>query len=183
MPKEADVPLTHMVSVARLPQRGMAVTLNASDAERAALARDHHLVEVKSFAATMLVSKWRRDGVKITGSVIADIVQTCSITLEPIDAHLKNEIDAVFVPEQSKLARIDTDANGEIVLDAEGPDMPETFTGDQLDIGRVAEEFFGLGIDLYPRKAGAELPPVMDADQEPAKVSPFAKLATLKQKQ
>ncbi|MGB8816586.1 MAG: DUF177 domain-containing protein [Rhizobiaceae bacterium] len=183
MSKENAAALTHMVAVSRLPQRGMQVTLVADAKQCAALARGHDLVEVKSFAAKLLVSKWRRDGVKVTGSLVADIVQTCSITLEPIDAHVENEIDAIFVPEHSKLARIDADANGEIVLDAQGPDMPETFSGDQLDIGQIAEEFFELGIDPYPRKTGAELPPVKDADKEPAKVSPFAKLAALKQKQ
>ena len=175
--------LSHKISVNRLPQRGMPVRLEPNETERAELARDHGLVAVNSFSAELTVAKWRSDGVKVTGKLSADIVQTCSITLEPIDAHVENDIDAVFVPEHSKLARMETDANGEILLDAEGPDGPETFAGDQLDVGQVTEEFFELGIDPYPKKPGAELPPVADADREPAKVSPFAKLASLKQKQ
>lgn len=180
---ESRSAISHAVSVTRMPQRGMPVRLEANDKERAALARDHGLVEVKSFVADLTVAKWRGDGVKLTGTVHADIVQTCSVTLEPMDAHVENDVDAVFVPEHSKLARMETDANGEILLDAEGPDGPETFAGDQLDVGQVAEEFFELGIDPYPKKPGAELPPVSEADLEPAKVSPFAKLASLKQKQ
>jgi uncharacterized metal-binding protein YceD (DUF177 family) len=172
-----------MVSVNRLPQRGMPVHLEASDKERLELAKDHGLVEVKSFVADLAVAKWRGDGVKVTGRVSADIVQTCSVTLELLDAQVDNDIEAVFVPEHSKLARFETDSNGEIHLDADGPDMPETFAGDQLDVGQLAEEFFELGIDPYPRKAGAELLPVEDTDHEPAKVSPFAKLSALKQKQ
>ncbi len=183
MHKDPGLPISHPVSVARLPQRGMPVKLVATDAEMAALAKDHDLVAVKSFSADLLVAKWRGDGVKVTGTVTANIVQTCSITLEPLEAHVENEVDAVFVPEHSKLARVKADANGEIVLDANGPDAPETFAGDHLDVGLVAEEFFELGIDPYPRKEGAELPPVSDADKEPEKVSPFAKLAVLKQKQ
>jgi uncharacterized metal-binding protein YceD (DUF177 family) len=182
-PEHKVTALSYKVSVNRLPQRGMPVRLEANERERAELARDHGLVEVKSFAADLMVAKWRNDGVKVTGTLSADIVQTCSITLEPMDAHVENDIDAVFVPEHSKLARMETDVNGEILLDAEGPDGPETFAGDQLDVGQVAEEFFELGIDPYPKKPGAELPPVSEADLEPAKVSPFAKLAALKQKQ
>lgn len=174
--------LSHKVSVNRLPQRGMPVRVEANDREKQALARDHGLVEVKSFVAELLVAKWRADGVKVTGSVLADIVQTCSITLEPLDARVESEVDAVFVPEHSKLARVQVDESGEIVLDSEGPDAPETFSGDQIDIGQVAEEFFELGIDPYPRKPGAELPPLAAADREPAKISPFAKLTELKQK-
>jgi uncharacterized metal-binding protein YceD (DUF177 family) len=183
MEKDPHLPISHPVGVARLPQRGMPVKLVANIQECAALARDHHLVEVKSFTADLLVAKWRRDGVKVTGTVTAEIVQTCSITLEPLDARVESEVDAVFVPVQSKLARIQADANGEIILDADGPDAPETFSGDVLDVGLVAEEFFELGIDPYPRKPGAELLPIAEVELEPAKVSPFAKLASLKQKQ
>ncbi len=151
----------------------MPVRFEANEREKAALAKDHGLVEVKSFVADLLVAKWRADGVKVTGSILADIVQTCSITLEPLDARVENEVDAVFVPEHSRLARVQTDDSGEMLLDAEGPDAPETFSGDQLDIGQIAEEFFELGIDPYPRKPGAELPPLAAADGEPAKISPL----------
>ncbi len=183
MHKNTTLPICHPVSIARLPQRGMPVKLVATHAECAALACEFDVIEVKAFTADLLVAKWRGDGVKVSGAVMADIVQTCSITLEPLDARVENEVDAVYVPEHSKLARVNTDADGEIVLDPEGPDAPETFSGDQLDVGQVAAEFFGLGIDPYPRKPGAVLPPVLEIDKEPAKVSPFAKLAAIKQKQ
>jgi hypothetical protein len=44
-----------------------------------------------------------------------------------------------------------------MVLDAEGPDAPETFSGDSIDVGALAEEFFALAVDPYPRKAGVSL--------------------------
>ena len=183
MHKVSTLPISHPVSVARLPQRGMPLNLVATIEERAALAREFGLIEVKEFSADLTVAKWRGDGVKVTGTVSADIVQACSLTLEPLDARVENEVDAVYVPEHSRLARVNADANGEIVLDPEGPDAPETFVGDHIDMGQVAAEFFGLAIEPYPRKPGAELPPVQDIDKEPAKVSPFAKLADIKQKQ
>ena len=183
MHKDPNLPISHPVSVARLPQRGMPVKLFATDREREALARDHDLVAVNEFSADLIVSKWRGDGVKVTGKVNAQIVQTCSITLEMLEAVVENQVDAVFVPEHSKLARVQVDANSELVLDADGPDAPETFSGDHLDVGLVAEEFFELGINPYPRKEGAELPAGVSAGEEPAEVSPFAKLSVLKQKQ
>lgn len=184
MHKAENPPLSHRVSVTRLPQKGMAVKLVATDAERLGLAREHGLVSVESFEADLLVAKWRSDGVKITGRVRASITQSCSITLEPIAEAVLEEVDAVFVPENSRLARPKFDADGEMVLDAEGPDAPETFSGDTIDVGALAEEFFELGIDPYPRKEGAELPAHLSTNpDEPAKVSAFAKLAELKQKQ
>ena len=64
-----------------------------------------------------------------------------------------------------------SDGGGEILLDAEGPDSPETFSGDTIDVGALAEEFFGLAIDPYPRKQGVSLEAAGDA--EPAE-SEFA---------
>jgi hypothetical protein len=60
------------------------------------------------------------------------------------------------LPHDLKLGRLGFDGGGEIVLDAEGDDSPETFEGDSIDVGALAEEF-SLGIDPYPRKDGAML--------------------------
>jgi uncharacterized metal-binding protein YceD (DUF177 family) len=184
MPKNTTSPISHLVSVARLPQKGMPVRLTATDVECAALAREHDLQAVESFNADITVAKWRRDGVRVSGKVLSDIIQTCSITLEPLSARIESEIDALFVPENSKLARPKIDENGEMILDADGPDAPETFVGDQLDVGTIVEEFFGLAIDPYPRKEGVEFQLSAEPEEiSPQKVSPFAKLAELKQKQ
>lgn len=184
MQKNQQLAISHLVSVIHLPQRGMPVKLIANEDERASLAKAHGLQAVKSFEAQLKVSKWRSEGVKITGTIKSDIVQTCSVTLEPLNAQVDEIVEAVFVPENSRLARPKLDADGEMILDAEGPDAPETFSGDSLDVGAIAEEFFELGIDPYPRKADAALPALTDDDNdEPARVSPFAKLAILKQKQ
>lgn len=182
MHQQSQLPISHLVSVVRLPQRGMPVRLVASDKELRALANAHGLIAVKSFIADLLVAKWRADGVKITGTVTAEIVQACSVTLEPLDAEVTSEIEATFVPEHSKLARYNTIADGEIILDAEGPDAPETFSGDFIDVGQLSEEFFELGIDPYPRKPGAALEFTNEAEVDDGKVSPFAKLAELRQK-
>jgi hypothetical protein len=71
------------------------------------------------------------------------------------------------VPEGSKLAIPVRSIEGEILLDAEGEDSPETFSGDFVDVGHLAEEFFAMGIDPYPRKPGAEVKSVEDDDDAP----------------
>jgi hypothetical protein len=169
--------IPHMVSVARLPQNGMPLTLKANEKELRTLAKEHDLVRVQSFTAELLIKKWRKDGVRITGSVTAEITQNCVITLEPLIARVENEIDAVFVQEGSKLSRPPLSADGEIIIDYEGADAPETFSGDTIDAGALAEEFFGLAIDPYPRKPGASLEETAgDSDAGPANPSPFAGL-------
>ena len=169
--------IAHMVSVARLPQNGMPLKLTANESERRALAKAHELVSVQSFSAELLIKQWRKDGVKITGAVAAAITQNCVITLEPLTSRIENEIDAVFVQEGSKLARPPMSSDGEIIIDYDGADLPETFVGDSIDVGALAEEFFGLAIDPYPRKPGAVLTEALeDAELGTQKPSPFASL-------
>jgi hypothetical protein len=114
-------------------------------------------LSVESWRAELLVAPWKRNGVKVSGRVEADITQECVVTLEPLPAHVSEEVSAIYFPEGSKLGRFGFQPEGEVHLDPEGPDSPETFSGDTIDVGALAEQFFGLGIDPYPRKEGVSL--------------------------
>jgi hypothetical protein len=157
--KDAELrsPVSFVANVARLPQKGLPVAVEADQRQREALAAEHELLSVESYRAELLVAPWKRNGVKVTGRVEADITQACIVTLEPVTAHIDEPVEALFLPEQSKLGREGFDGGGEIILDADGPDSPETFSGDTIDVGALAEQFFGLAIDPYPRKPGASL--------------------------
>lgn len=174
MAQMAKSPITYPIDVRRLPQKGFPVVVEPDAKARAELARVHGLVSVERFRAELLFTSWKR-GISVTGSVRATIVQQCVVTLEPIEAEIDEEVDLVFVPEGSALAR-DTIEEGELVLSADGPDLPETFDGVSIDAGAVAEEAFALAIDPYPRKPGAELPSTRPDDREG---SPFATLRGL----
>lgn len=174
-------PVSFPVHVARLPKKGMPVVIEADEKQRETLADAHGLNSVAFFRAELLVKEWKGDGVKVTGTVEAQIEQACVVTLEPLQATVLEEVDAVFVPEDSRLAVGAWAVEGEIHLSAEGPDAPETFVGDEIDVGALAEEFFGLGIDPYPRKTGAVVEEAAEqggTEQE----SPFAKLRALRPK-
>ncbi|RVC59121.1 DUF177 domain-containing protein, partial [Mesorhizobium sp. M4B.F.Ca.ET.088.02.2.1] len=151
---------------ARLPQKGLPVTIEADERQRAALAVEHELLSVERYRAELLVAPWKRNGVKVSGRVEADITQACIVTLDPVEAHIDEPVEALFLPEQSKLGRQGFEGGGEIVLDADGPDSPETFSGDTIDVGALAEQFFGLAIDPYPRKAGVSLEVSGDGEAE-----------------
>ncbi|TIT32862.1 MAG: DUF177 domain-containing protein [Mesorhizobium sp.] len=157
--KHADMqsPVSFFANVARLPQKGLPVVIEADPAQRAALAEAHGLLSVEAYRAELLVASWKRNGVKVSGRVEADITQACIVTLDPVQAHIDEPVEALLLPEDSKLGRQGYDGGGEILLDADGPDSPETFSGDTIDVGALAEQFFGLAIDPYPRKPGASL--------------------------
>jgi len=175
-------PVSFEVHVSRMPQKGLPVVIEADEKQRAALAHEHGLEAVERFHAELLVTAWKRHGVKVEGRVEADIVQTCVVTLDPIQNHISEKVSGLFLPEDSKLGRLGFETGGEMLLDAEGPDSPELFSGDTIDVGALAEEFFGLGIDPYPRKSGASLQESPDEKDEPEEGELRRKLRALIEK-
>jgi hypothetical protein len=176
----AKSPIAFEVNVARLPKKGMPVTIDADEEQRESLAAVHDLVTVESFRAEMLVNPWKGDGARVAGRVTARIVQSCVVTLEPVEDEIDESFSALFLPEASKLV-LPIGENGEIVLDPQGEDAPEQFTGDSIDVGQLAEEYFALGIDPYPRKPGVTLPRD-DADEEENRGPLAEKLQALRNK-
>jgi hypothetical protein len=168
--RQETSPVSFKANVARLPTKGMPVVIVADEKQRQSLAAIHHLVSVERYRAELLVTSWKRNGIKVDGFVEADITQECVVTLDPITASMREKVEGLFLPEDSKLGRQGFNNAGEIVLDAEGPDSPETFSGDTIDVGALAEEFFGLGIDPYPRKPGAVVENAGDAESAPESV-------------
>lgn len=160
-------PVSFPVNVSRLSRGGLPVWLEADEEQRAALAAEHGLLGVDHFRFDLLLAPWKGDGVRVTGQVKATISQACIITLEPVISEIDESIDTVFVPEGSKLAVPGWIERGEMVLDAEGPDAPETFSGDFIDAGALAEEFFSLAIDPYPRKQGVSLEAASGTGKQP----------------
>lgn len=176
-------PVSFEVHVARMPQKGLPVVIEANEKQRAALAEAHSLESVTRFRAELLVTGWKRNGVKVAGEVVADIVQACVATLEPIENHIAEEVSGLFLPEDSKLGRLGFETAGEVMISAEGPDSPELFSGDTIDVGALAEEFFGLAIDPYPRKKGAMVKQQPEEiEEEPAEGQLQRKLRSLIEK-
>lgn len=181
MNQTAASPISFPVDVARLPGKGMTVKIDADADQRAALAGIHGLAEIGRLSAELLVAPWKKDGVRVEGRLSARVVQSCVVTLEPVEEAMDEEISAVFLPEGSKLAVPKRSTEGEMILDAEGEDAPETFSGGTVDVGQLVEEFFALALNPYPRRAGASLEGAEGKDAG-ARGPLFEQLAALKKK-
>lgn len=174
-------PISHVISVATLPSSGRTEHVVPDTDGRAALARAHDLEAVDSFRAELDVRRWHRDGVRVTGAIDADVVQRCVVTLEPVPAQVRAPVDAVFVPGDSKLSRRAPAGEAhDLLVDPDGPDAPETFDPPDLDLGAIAEEFFALALDPYPRAAGVEPVAIVSEDDGDGTASPFAALGKLR---
>lgn len=183
--RDTTNPISHPVNVLTLPTRGLDIELKPDAEALAALARVNGLVRIEDFAATIALKRWHKDGIRATGNIQASLVQSCGVTLVDVSQHLDTEIEAVFLPDTSKLARRIQDGQAEeILIDPEGDDAPDLFELPWLDVGDIVQEFFALAIDPFPRAPDAPaLAPVdNDAADDDAKPNPFATLASLKDK-
>ena len=168
---------TYLVKVGHISANPVQVHVEADERECAWLAQLWKVLGVKQLVADLQIARWKKDGVRIRGRVTGDIVQACVVTLEPVASEIDQEIDQIFVPEGSKLARIVTDEAGEMVLDPDGPDLPETFSGDTIDAGALVAELAALAIDPYPRKPGVDFAGHQEGSvEDDRKPSPFAVL-------
>lgn len=172
-----ETPFSYPVKVGHISANPVDVHVEADDRELAGLATLWDVLSVEKLEADMKISRWKRDGVRIKGNVKAKVVQACVVTLEPVESKIDENFEHIFVPEDSKLARAPSVDAGEMVLDPDGPDLPDTFTGDTIDAGAVVAEFAALAIDPYPRKPDVEFEGhIEDAGENDRKPSPFAVL-------
>ncbi|ALN73598.1 DUF177 domain-containing protein [Aureimonas sp. AU20] len=180
-PTIEPAPLKLEVAVTKLPQNGMPVRFEASADERAALADLLGILSVEKLEADLTVRRWKRDGVEVDGRFKAEVTQACVVTTDPVREKMDERVEVIFVPEGSRLSRIAPQDDGELHLDPEGADIPETFTGDRIDLGAYLTEIVGLALDPYPRSEGVEFEEI-DTDPEPdgGRVSPFAALSQFK---
>jgi uncharacterized metal-binding protein YceD (DUF177 family) len=156
------------VNVEDIPDTGLHVEIDAPEAVRTALRALASLRDLPRLSAVFDLAR-RGAGVRVTGQVTARVGQTCVVTLEPVESDREESVDLVFAPASAKAETFD--------LGTQDEDSPEPLVGGKLDLGAIATEFLLLGIDPYPRKAGAEYAPVKSDD---GSARPFAGLEALK---
>jgi uncharacterized metal-binding protein YceD (DUF177 family) len=170
-------PWSLTVTVAQIPEGGLHRDIEASPAERHALAGLAGLREVASARASLDLVPLRGGRVHVTGRARSRVGQTCVVTLEPIENDIDEAVDLMFAPPEQipTLAHLIEEAADS---DAEVPDPPEPIEDGTIDLGRIATDALLLGIDPYPRKAGAVFDlPTIPPDPED---HPFAALKALK---
>lgn len=143
------------VIVAQIPDTGLHRKLEASAAERQAMAEFAGLPAVLSAQADLEIVPKSGGRYQVTGHVRARIGQTCVVTLDPIENEIDEEIDVVFAPEVEARRLADLIEEGQD--DEEPPevaDPPEPIANGIIDLGRVATDALFLAIDPYPRKEG-----------------------------
>lgn len=170
--------LSRPVAVTALPPTGTRITVEAEPAERAALAAADGLLDlVRLEGRFTLITEGSGGGVRVRGEVDATVVQTCTVSLDPFESAISENVDVVFLSEQKAAAWARARAaQPEQGLDDEDP--PDQIVDGQIDLGELTAEFLALGIDPYPRKPGVAFDAEGFAPEKDE--SPFAALARLK---
>lgn len=131
------------VALSAIGPRGMTVRIEAGPAERRALAGRFGILEVGSLEAEARL-RWigRPDRLAVKIALTAEVVQACSVSLEPVPERIEEEVELVFARDAGGPAR-------EVVI--ETPDEAEPLEGDAIDIGELTAEELALSLEPYPR--------------------------------
>lgn len=147
---------------------GLARRIKPDGEARMRVARALDLASLDAFVAEVRVEP-NRAGWHLSGRVQAQVVQTCGITLEPLPV----TIDERFGIDLVEATEPEPDEEVEVNLDDDAPDV---IADARIDLGQYAFEQLALHLDPFPRKPGA----VFVQPEEPAEISPFAALKTLR---
>lgn len=139
---------SRLISVDHVPVGGIEENLSATESERKALAERFELQGLDRLTAQLHLAPLAGQGVKVTGSMQADIRQRCVVTLEPLSGRIEQKIDVCFLP--AALQEQQEDGS----MDAGEGDI-EFFTGGKIDLGELLAQHLGIAIDPHPRKEGA----------------------------
>jgi len=176
---KAGSPWSVPVAVEDIPDTGLHMAIEAPAAVRSGLADIAGLRDLSQLSAVFDLTRQGTGvgaGVHISGQVSARVGQTCVVTLEPIEGVVEEAVDLKFAPAPGSGAAPESKGPRKRALLGDD-EPPEPLDNGSVDLGRLATEFLILGIDLYPRKPGAQFaaPKVEDAGEHP-----FAALKSLK---
>ena len=155
--------LSRVVQVERLPP---GLTVEATEAECAALAARLRIPAVE--AVTCVFALRRRSGAVVAeGALDARVVQSCVVSLEPVEQAVSERFTLHFVPRGREQGDDDPDSPDEAPYD-----------NGRIDLGEAAAEQLALALDPYPRRPGAALDPVATAegDEPPSGLASLRRL-------
>lgn len=158
-----------------IPEGGQQVHLVADAGIRDAIRSHAGLRGLPRLEANFHIARNGVNGLRVRGRLSATVGQTCVVTLEPLDNDVEEDIDLTFVPSPAVPVAEDPDGPNKVLSEREW-DAPESLVDGVVDLGAITTEFLMLGLDPYPRKAGA----IFEAPGEAGRnEGPFAVLAEL----
>jgi uncharacterized metal-binding protein YceD (DUF177 family) len=167
---------SRLVDVSEIKRTPWRTHLKADEAACAAIAARFAILAVERFEADISLRRTPIGLIHLQGSIEADVVQECVVTLEPVPSAIREDFEVYYTE-----APQDGPPEGDLTMDDEL--WPDPVIDGKIDIGEAATEHLGLSLDPYPRREGAEFESQPDSGQDAPTQRPFANLADLKIKQ
>lgn len=126
------------------------LTIEANDAERAALAQRFGIAAIDSLVA---VARFAEDGpaIAVDGAIDAALVQECAVAGDRFPVEVAESFSVRMIPP----VRYSTTPDEEIELDEGDLDEIE-FDGESFDLGEIVAQSLALAIDPYAEGPNAE---------------------------
>jgi hypothetical protein len=151
--------LSRPMEIKRVPAKGTHEIITATERECAALAKRMALPKIHAFSARLHIMPWRGGGLKVTGTLSADLDQVSVISLEAFRSVVNFDVERYFVPAGAGTSdEVDEIADGAV------------------DLGEITAETLGLELDPYPRNPDESFAGYDSVEPPEPRVSPFAQL-------
>jgi len=166
---------SRLVRVDSIGSAGRDIAIEADESERAALARRFGLLAVERVSARASLTRGG-DTTIVEGRLSAAVTQSCVVTAEPVEAALDEAFTLEFRRQPEGGSR-----DEEVELGADELDVI-FHDGTTIDIGEAVAETLALGLDPFPRGAGAQDALRRAGVTSEVEAGPFGALAALKEK-
>ncbi|MGF1592948.1 MAG: DUF177 domain-containing protein [Kiloniellaceae bacterium] len=173
---EAPSEFSRIVTPDRLGGPKLVESLEATSAERAAVARRLGILAVDRLVAELAVKAFGGGLYRVEGGWEATVSQACVVTLEPVEAGLSGRVEATYEAADSVVAG----EGGEVTVDPEAADPAEILPPEGIDLGELVVQELAVALDPYPRAPGAEVPAEYRPPEAEEETGPFAALKALK---
>ena len=151
----------------------------ATEAELQAIARLLDLTALRSLSVAYRLAHAGEGRLHLSGRLIADLTQTCVVTLDPVAAKIELPIEVDFWPATLLESLAPGTEEPQALLD-----WPEPIVDGTIDPGPVIYEVLATSLDPYPKREGASFEwsqPLSQGDAA-GQSGPFAALAQLKRR-
>ena len=170
-----QTPFSLTVAVRDIGRRGRTVKLEADASQRAALAEVLCVKAIERLSGEFRLDMVSGSAVHLNGRLEADVVQTCVVSLEPVQQHIDESLSVTLLPAETTDGRPDAS----VLVDPMDEDDRDIYCNGRIDLGALASEQLALHLDPYPRAAGVEFESAGNAEAG-KRDSPFAALERLK---
>lgn len=160
--------------VTEIPNAGLHVTREATEAERASLAEELQIEACRRLRADFTIRAVGKGHYRLAGKISADVTQACIVSLEPVEQTAEGAFDVEFWPAGA------VPGTAEEELEALSAAEIEPIEHGRIDAGRIVFETVATSLDPYPRSPGAEFGEGQAAPAGSTTTGPFAALKKLK---